>query len=55
MTYFSYDYDGPGDEHPFAAHVEVAECPRQPKHHLVRIGIKGRDVERDQRIARHPV
>jgi Ca-activated chloride channel family protein len=34
---------------PFAAHVEVAGCPWRPEHRLVRIGIKGRELERDKR------
>ena len=34
---------------PFAAHVEVAGCPWAPEHRLVRIGIKGREMDRDKR------
>ncbi len=49
VNYFSYDYAGPKDEHPFAAHVEVAECPWQPAHRLARVGIKGREIEADKR------
>jgi Ca-activated chloride channel family protein len=51
VNYFHYDYAGPkaDDEAPFAAHVEVAGCPWAPKHRLVRIGIKGREIERDHR------
>ncbi len=48
INYFDYDYDGPQDEHPFAVHLEVAECPWQPEHRLVRIGIKGKEMQRDQ-------
>jgi Ca-activated chloride channel family protein len=40
---------GSSDEAPFAAHVEIAGCPWQPEHRLVRIGIKGREMERDKR------
>jgi Ca-activated chloride channel family protein len=51
VNYFDYDYAGPNsdDEAPFAAHVEVAGCPWAPEHRLVRIGIKGREIERDKR------
>jgi secreted protein with Ig-like and vWFA domain len=34
---------------PFAAHVEVAGCPWAADHRLVRIGIKGRELDRDKR------
>jgi Ca-activated chloride channel family protein len=45
VNYFDYDYDGPADEHPFAAHLEAAECPWNTKHRLVRIALKGREME----------
>lgn len=53
VNYFVYDYAPPADdaEHPFAAHLEVAECPWQPGHKIVRIGLKGKDMQRDQRPA----
>jgi len=34
---------------PFAAHVEVAGCPWAPEHRLVRIGVKGREIEQGKR------
>jgi Ca-activated chloride channel family protein len=51
INYFDYDYAGPNseDEAPFAAHVEVAGCPWRSEHRLVRIGIKGREMDRDKR------
>ena len=51
VNYFDYDYEGPEkkDPHPFATHTEVAGCPWNKKHRLVRIGIKGREIERDKR------
>jgi len=51
VNYFRYNYAGlkADDEAPFAAHVEVAGCPWAPEHRLVRIGIKGREIERDHR------
>jgi Ca-activated chloride channel family protein len=47
VNYFHYDYKGRASdsEDPFAAHVEVAGCPWQPEHRLVRIGIKGREID----------
>lgn len=49
VNYFPYDYAGPEDEHPFAAHVEVAGCPWKPEHRLVRIGIKGEEMPQKER------
>ncbi len=53
INYFDYDYDAPspGDRHPFRANVEVAACPWQPEHRLVRIGIKGMEIPHDDRPA----
>ena len=42
------------DEAPFAAHVEVAGCPWDAEHRLVRIGIKGREMDRDEAAAVEP-
>ena len=49
VNYFDYDYSGPTSDVPFAAHVEGAGCPWQPEHRLVRIGIKGHEIERTKR------
>jgi Ca-activated chloride channel homolog len=51
INYFSYDYAQPTGEDPFAVHVEVAQCPWESAHRLVRIGIKGREVAVDKRPA----
>jgi Ca-activated chloride channel family protein len=51
VNYFDYAYTPPESENgePFAAHVEVAGCPWAPEHRLVRIGIKGRELDADKR------
>ncbi len=53
VNYFDYDYLPPtdSDEHPFASHVAISRCPWNTKHKLVRIALKGREVEADQRPA----
>lgn len=51
VNYFTYEYAPPTDERPFAAHLEVAECPWTPAHRLVRVGIKGKEIDRDRRPA----
>ena len=45
INYFDYDYDPPQDEHPFAASMEIADCPWKPGHRLARIGIKGKVID----------
>ncbi|NIP98952.1 MAG: hypothetical protein GWO24_38370, partial [Akkermansiaceae bacterium] len=49
INYFDYRYPAPTNGGPFAVHVEMAGCPWQPKHHLVKIGIKGREVDTNTR------
>ena len=49
VNYFPYDYRPPEGDQPFAVHVEVAQCPWNVRHRLVRIGLKGREIERDKR------
>jgi secreted protein with Ig-like and vWFA domain len=51
VNYFQYNYEAPkqSDEAPFAAHVEVTGCPWAPEHRLARIGIKGREIDRNKR------
>ncbi|MEA3208955.1 MAG: Ca-activated chloride channel [Chthoniobacter sp.] len=51
INYFDYDYPQPEGDAPFSATMEVATCPWQPEHRLVRIGLKGREIARDRRPA----
>ena len=53
VNYFSYSYVGPseGDAHPFSVHTDVAACPWQQGHQLLRVAIKGVEIEPDQRPA----
>ncbi len=51
VNYFTYAYQPPTDDVPFAAAVEVAECPWRPEHRLVRVGIKGEEIDNEQRPA----
>lgn len=51
VNYFIYDYATPTDEHPFAANTEVASCPWNPNHRLVRIGLKGKEISIEERPA----
>ena len=51
VNYFRYEYPQPEETEPFSVAVEAAACPWQPGHRLVRIGLQGRDVNRDARPA----
>ena len=51
INYFTYDDPPPQDDVPFSVNIEVAECPWNVDHRLARIGIKGREVPRDERPA----
>jgi Ca-activated chloride channel family protein len=51
VNYFTYQYAPPNDERPFAVHAEVAGCPWQPKHRLLRIALKGREIDLENRPA----
>ena len=49
INYFSYDNPAPEGNEPFAASMEVAECPWTPGHRLVRIALKGKSVPKKKR------
>ena len=49
INYFTYDYAQPPDEKPFAMHIDVAGCPWEASHRLVRIGLKGKEIATDKR------
>jgi Mg-chelatase subunit ChlD len=49
VNYFDYAYPQPADDRPFAVHVDNAACPWNPDHQLVRVALKGREIDRTQR------
>ena len=52
VNYFSYDYEPPranGDDGPFAIHVDTSKAPWNPANHLVRVAIKGREIDASKR------
>lgn len=51
VNYFSYSYPQPQKEVPFSVNMESAECPWQPGHLLVRVGLKGKEIARKERPA----
>src|SRR5947207_7855756 len=63
VNYFRYDYPQPKDQAPFSVNMEVAECPwaltpalsqgerENTGHLLLRVGLKGKEIERTERPA----
>ena len=51
VNYFNYSYPQPEGEHPFSVNVETASCPWNTEHRLVKVGLQGKDVIREQRPA----
>jgi len=49
INYFTYDYSQASDDKPFAVHVDVATCPWETSHRLVRLGLKGKEIATDKR------
>ncbi|MES2924884.1 MAG: VWA domain-containing protein [Verrucomicrobiota bacterium] len=48
---FSYHYQQPKGDGPFAVSAALAACPWAPAHQLVRVAIKGREIETNKRPA----
>ncbi len=44
VNYFNYDYPQPSGEHPFEVVTEISDCPWQPNHRLLHIGLQGKQV-----------
>jgi len=51
VNYFPYRYAPPEDDAPFAVHAETAACPWAPSHRLLRIALKGREIDFQNRPA----
>jgi Ca-activated chloride channel family protein len=51
INYFNYRYPAPTGTSPFAVHAEVFACPWEPAHRLVKLGLKGREIDTAHRPA----
>ncbi len=49
INYFSYNYPQPKGDEPFSANIEIAGCPWDTQHRLVRVGLKGREMAENKR------
>jgi len=45
INYFAYDYPQPTKKHPFAIYTEISDCPWNPDHRLIHIGLQGKMLE----------
>ena len=45
LNYFTFDYAAPKDDNTVAINTELAACPWNQEHLLLRLGIKGKDIE----------
>jgi Ca-activated chloride channel family protein len=48
INYFKYDYPEAGGEHPFSVYTEAGECPWNRNHYLLHIGLRGKEIDRDE-------
>ncbi|WP_257667616.1 vWA domain-containing protein [Parapedobacter tibetensis] len=48
VNYFQYNLKGPSNGDPVAIHTELSIAPWNPKHQLLRIGLKAKSVPTDQ-------
>jgi Ca-activated chloride channel family protein len=49
INYFPYSYPQPVDGVPYSTNVEIADCPWNTQHRLVRVGLKGREISHEKR------
>ncbi|KFC18190.1 vWA domain-containing protein [Epilithonimonas lactis] len=45
INYFQYDYPQPKNADPFSINSEYSDAPWNPKHKLLKIGLKGKEIE----------
>jgi len=46
INYFTYNYEQPADNKPFATKTDMAVCPWNSNHYLLKIGIKGKEMDK---------
>ena len=48
LNYFTFDYNSPTDGNTVAINAEVGDCPWNPQHLLLRLGIKGKELTENE-------
>lgn len=49
VNYFGYNYAPPEGQHPFSVDMEVAICPWNEKHRLLRVALAGKQISSSER------
>ena len=44
INYFDYNYIKPVKDEPFTVNTEISDCPWNPQHRLVHIGLQGKEI-----------
>lgn len=44
VNFFKYKYPQPQDQHPFSINTEYSDCPWNPSHQLLKIGLQGKNI-----------
>jgi Ca-activated chloride channel family protein len=47
INYFDYDYPQPQGMHPFSINTEISAAPWNANHHLIHIGLQGKELDYD--------
>jgi len=47
INYFDYNYPQPVNTDPFSVNTEISDCPWNPQHRLVHIGLQGKNIPID--------
>ena len=55
VNYFQYDYPQPKGDDPFSVNMELATCPWDDTHKLLRVGLKGKEIHVQERPATNVV
>ena len=55
INYFGYEYKQPKGDDPFSVNLELASCPWDEDHQLLRVGLQGKDVHVAERPATNVV
>ena len=50
INFFQYNYGEPDDGLPFFHNAEIAQCPWETEHKLLRIGFKGQTIDDAERV-----
>lgn len=48
INYFNYAYPEPSGEHPFSVNSELGKCPWNENHYLMKIGLKGKNIDKSE-------